>query len=254
MLLDFINISSERYVMENTVGQTQTIQVPNTVQMQNATQVSNVAQVPNTVQVPNYSGVNIQIFNPSVTAPGGTAASSTVNAPNYSTNPCAYPANYYTQNLAQPVPVVQPIKETGKKTEKREIVQLTDDYIKNLENSLNSYDAEVRAKGAKEVVQRFEEDKSRRNDPALNALVNKMLQDPSYKVRFFALAALNSRSASGDEKTKSLLKNLQQKQTQSENEKEDALMASGILLKMSSNLVDKEFEVQDNKKSKGEKE
>ena len=39
------------------------------------------------VQVPNYSGVNIQIFNPSVTPPGGTAPVYNVNAPNYGNTP-----------------------------------------------------------------------------------------------------------------------------------------------------------------------
>ena len=56
--------------MENTVGQAQT------------------------VQVPNYSGVNIQIFNPSVAAPGANTPAPTVNTANYTTIP-TYPANYY---------------------------------------------------------------------------------------------------------------------------------------------------------------
>ncbi len=65
--------------------------------------------------------------------------------------------------------------EEKKKTEKRKVVELSDDYIKNLENYLNSQDKEVRMMGAKEVVARLQEDDSRKDDPALTALINKML-------------------------------------------------------------------------------
>lgn len=221
--------------MENTVGQNQIAQIPN------------MSQVPNTVQVPNYSGVNIQIFNPSVAAPGGTIPPSTINAQNYSTNP-VYPPNYYTQNLAQPTTVqaVQPVKEQNK-TEKREIVELTDDYIKTVENYLNDPKKDVRLMGAKEVTARLQEDPSRKNDPALNALVNKMLQDPYQPIQFLAMATLDSRMATGDDTSVRLLKSIQQK-SKNDFEKEDSLKASNILLKMSGNTTTKEFEVNNSKK------
>lgn len=210
------------------------------------------------VQVPNYSGVNIQIFNPAVAAPGANVPASTVNAGNYSTNP-VYPPNYYTQNYAkpqapepvQPVAPVEQAKEPEKaKTEKREIVQLTDDYIRNLENYLNNPNKETRLMGAKEVLARLQEDDSRKNDPALNALVNKMLQDPSAPVKFLAMAALESRVANGDNTSVQLLQNIQKQKT---GYGEDALKASNILLKMSGSTVKKEFEVKD-KPAKAEKE
>lgn len=233
--------------MDNTVGQTQAIQTPA------------VAQTPNTVQVPNYSGVNIQIFNPSVAAPGACLPPSTINAQNYSSNPISYPANYYTQNLAQPTQVlpiqtVQPVAEATKK-EKREIVQLTDDYIKNLETHLNDQNKDVRTLAAKEVVARFQEDKSRKNDAALNALVNKMLQDPYQPIRFMAMSVLESRAATGNDTTLQLVKNLQQKEYLTDYGREDALKATNVLLKMSGDTMTKEFEVNStSKKDKGEKE
>lgn len=220
---------------------------------------------PQSVQVPNYSGVNIQIFNPSVAAPGAALpAQSTTN--NYATNPC-YPQNYYTQNFnpanatataqatatAAPTPAPAPAPaEEKKKTEKRDIVQLTDEYIKSVENYLNSQDPEVRAMGAKEVIARLQEDDSRKADPALNALVNKMLQDPSQKVKIMAMAALNSRVATGDNTTVAILKGIQQQKT---GYGQDALDASNILLKMSGKTVQKEFEVKDKpkKQEKSEK-
>lgn len=214
-----------------------------------------------TVQVPNYSGVNIQIFNPTVTPPGATAPVYNVNSPNYGTNPSngCYPSNYYTnnfnpqdlqgQNASASASAKSTTEKTDKKTEKREIVQLTDEYIKNLENYLNSQDKEVRLMGAKEVVARLEEDSSRKDDKALNALINKMLQDPSTPVRILAMSALNSRAASGDELTVNLL---QQMQNSKSGYGQDALQASEILLKMSGQKVEKEFEVKDTKKTETE--
>jgi len=202
--------------------------------------VNSVGQGQN-IQVPNYSGVNIQIFNPAVAAPGAGIPGSNVNAPTYSTNP--YPANYYTQNLAQPVQAVQP---ADKKKEKREIVQLTDTYVKNLEMYLNNQKKDVRLMGAKEVLARLQEDESRKDDPALNALVNKMIQDPYQPVKFLAMAALDSRAATGNGTTVGLLRNMQQQQSAYG---QDSLKASNILLKMSGKTFEKEFEVKENSKS-----
>lgn len=203
-----------------------------------------------TVQVPNYSGVNIQIFNPTVATPGSTLPASNVNAGNYSTNP-SYPPNYYTQNLAKqpeavtPAPVAE--EPEKKKTEKRDVVKLTDDYIKNLEKYLNSQNKDVRLMGAKEVMARLQEDESRKDDPALNALVNKMLQDPYQPIKFMALAALEARVATGDDTSVGILQNIQHHKTAYG---EDSLKASKILLKMSGVTAQKEFEV----KNKPEKE
>lgn len=199
------------------------------------------------VQVPNYSGVNIQIFNPSVVTPGANAPASTVNAPSYSTAPGqAYPANYYTQNLAQTTPTPAPVVEEKPKTEKREIVQLTDEYVKNLEGYLNNQNKDVRLMGAKEVLARLQEDETRKDDPALNALINKMLQDPYSAVKFIAMAALESRVATGNDTT---VKLLQTEQSKKAAYGEDSLKASNILLKMSATPTQKEFEVKDKDKS-----
>ena len=145
--------------------------------------------------------------------------------------------------------LLQLLDENGNPTgrfEKREIVQLTDEYIKNLENYLNSQNKDVRLMGAKEVVARLEEDHSRKDDKALNALINKMLQDPYTPVKVLAMGALNSRIATGDNYTVALLTQMQNSKT---NYGQDALEASNILLKMSGQKGEKEFEVKDNKKS-----
>ena len=136
---------------------------------------------------------------------------------------------------------------SNKETEKRTIVMLTDDYIKNIENYLNSQDKEVRLMGAKEVAARAMEDPSRRDDKALNALCNKMIQDPDMKVRFLGLSLLYSRNLTGDDYTISVLQNMQ---NSTSGYGQDALMASNILLKMSGQTAEKEFEVTSKDKKK----
>lgn len=193
--------------------------------------------------VPGTSGVNIQIFNPTCYSPGTGVPVNNYTA-NYSTPP-AYPANYYTQNYAQPPAQVQAQPQSmpeKKKTEKREIVQLTDEYIRNLETYLNNQNTQVRMMGAKAVVARLQEDKIRKNDPALNALINKMLQDPYQPVKVIAMSALESGDATGDDLTVRILQYIQAQQT---GYGEDSLTASRILLKMSAQTTEKEFEVKE---------
>ena len=218
----------------------QTPQQPQQVQQQNNA-------LPNAYPQGYY--VN-QIFNPSVTPPGALPPTYNVNAP-------CYPSNYYTGQIGgQTTGTAQTTQTTSttqtsndndkKKTEKRKIVQLTDDYIRNLENYLNSQDKNVRLSAAKEVYARLEEDDSRCDDKALNALVNKMLQDPSAEVRVLALSALDSRIATGDDFTVKVLTNMQASKEAYGMDAEDA---SKILLKMSGKQVEKEFPVKNDNKS-----
>ena len=229
------------------------------------------------MQIPaTASGVNIQIFNPSVAIPGAKAPTYNVNAP-------CYPSGYYTSSVGADGKL-HPNNGTNsgtigdnnnntyttntnttnntttsansiekednkKKTEKRTIIQLTDEYIKNLESYLNSQDKGVRLNAAKEVYARLEEDDSRHDDKALTALVNKMLQDPSEEIRVIALSALDSKIVTGDDYTVNVLKNMQQNNN---GYGQDAVDASNILLKMSGKQVEKEFEVKDTPKKKEE--
>lgn len=138
-------------------------------------------------------------------------------------------------------------EEEKKKTEKRKVVELSDEYIKNLENYLNSQDKEVRMMGAKEVIARLQEDDSRKDDPALTALINKMLQDPDQKIRLLALSMVESRTCTGDDYTIGVLKKMQ---GGTSGYGQDAAQATSALLKMSGNIVEKEFEVKENNSKK----
>jgi hypothetical protein len=121
-------------------------------------------------------------------------------------------------------------KDLVENGQQKKIVALTNEYIMSLENCLNNPNAEIRLRAAKDILIRLDEDKERHNDAALNALINKMLQDPDKLVRIAALSALSARLASGNDFTVELLQNIQNNPN---SEKEDVVEATNILLQMS---------------------
>jgi len=125
------------------------------------------------------------------------------------------------------------LQEEKKNTKETKIVALTDEYIKSLENYLNNPNDEIRLMASKEILTRLDEDKDRYDDAALNALLNKMLQDPNKLVRIAALSAFASQLASGNDYTVQLLHNIQSNPNA---DKEDVLQAADILLKMSAGV------------------
>lgn len=125
------------------------------------------------------------------------------------------------------------LEEEKKNSKETRIVALTDEYIKSLENYLDNPNDEIRLMAAKEILTRLDEDKERYNDAALNALLNKMMQDPSKLVRIAALSAFASQLASGNDYTVQLLHNIQ---SNPNSDKEDILQAADILLKMSAGV------------------
>ena len=120
--------------------------------------------------------------------------------------------------------------ELEKNSKKTRIVALTNEYIMSLENYLNNPNKEIRLMAAQEILTRLDEDKDRYDDAALNALLNKMLQDPEKLVRIAALSAFSSQLASGNDYTVQLLQNIQSNPNA---DKEDVVQAAKILLKMS---------------------
>jgi len=184
------------------------------------------------------SGVTINILNPV-----GNAAPGSIPPIPYCM-PAQQPINLPQQQLQQPVaqtppapPAAEGIKnEETKKTEpkkeesQKEIVQLTDDYIKSLENYSNNPNADIRVLGVKELLSRFREDKSRRNDQALTNLLNKSLRDPSQNVRLLALSALEADLVEGDKLTYKILQDMQ-KSNAAYNQ--DSVTAAQIMLKKS---------------------
>jgi len=208
---------------------------------------------------PTASAVNIQIFNP--TANAGPAAQYPAMQPAVPLYPNAslygaqnpgvtYPMNYNApinqtnnynqlpQAQEQPKPAAEAEKKTeDKKNEKtKEKVILTDEYIMSLENYLNNQDAKIRLTAAKELLDRFKEDKTRKDDPALTALLNKTIQDPKASVRYIGLTILDTGYALGNEETVNILKQLQNRPDLEYGE--DSVLASQILLKMAGQRVE----------------
>jgi hypothetical protein len=130
--------------------------------------------------------------------------------------------------LAKKTP--NPEEAVGNKNTKK-VIPLTDEYIKSIENYLNSDNRKIRLIGAKEVLERFKEDENRKDNPSLMALLNKSLRDISPAVRFVGLTALNLGYALGNEETATILKEMQA--NNADKVGEEQLMASEILLKMS---------------------
>lgn len=248
--------------------------VQTTPAAQNPTPYNPPYYPPQITTSPGATGVNIQIFNPSVTPAGAQAPTYNVNAPNY--YPAnAYPSNYYTTqmggcpccqnqgginkansngqdsdsliNTHNTENTTNNISSSGEKTEKKRVVLLNDNYVRNLENMLNSQDKSQRITAAKEVFERLDEDPSRKDDKALTALINKMLQDPVQEIRLIALSALEGRICNGDDFTVAVL---QQMQSNPQGQGFDAADASRILLDMSAQRVDKDVPNDPDKRTK----
>ncbi len=204
-------------------------------------------------QYPNYTnaGVNItcNVIDPTKLPPNSPLLQpQVIQEPQQPVcqQPCSYPGNYYVNNYAPnqgnypsypPTMYPPPANETNSGRKKR-IQTITDNYIKNLEAFLEGSEQQ-RKDAAREITKRFDEDKSRYNDAALNALVNKMLQDSEcHQVKATALTLLDTQLAQGNNNTVNLLQNMAQNDTSRNGA--DARTASGILLKMSSptKLVD----------------
>jgi len=241
----------------------QNVQYPQYQPVQQYTAAQNQA-------APTASAVNIQIFNPTANAaptqpvmplyptssiygyPGMTPSVSypvNYNAPinQYNSMPQPQTAMYDNSGPVQAEKKSSETEETKKKDQKKkQKVILTDNYIKSLENYLNNEDAKIRLTAAKELLERFKEDDKRKADPALTALLNKVIQDPKASVRYVGLTTLDVGYAQGNEETVNILKQLENRPDLEYGE--DSILASQILLKMSGQKV----EVPDNSPPKKE--
>lgn len=132
------------------------------------------------------------------------------------------------QNLDNRLAEQKELEKNGKKTK---VVALTNEYIMSLEKYLDNPNSEIRLMASKEVLTRLDEDHDRFNDAALNALLNKMLQDPNKLVRIAALSAFSSQLASGNDYTIQLLNNIKNNPN---SDKEDVIQVADIMLKMAS--------------------
>lgn len=120
------------------------------------------------------------------------------------------------------------------KKEKQPAVALTNEYIKLLEKNLNNKDKTIRSKAVAELVKRFKEDESRKDNPALTNLLNLALQDESKPIVFAAMQALENDYANGNDFTVKLLQEIQAKQDKFGNSD----TAEGLLTKIAGKNID----------------
>lgn len=172
---------------------------------------------PNSIPVNGASGVTINIVGASVN-PNGANINNTYNGAALPGQ--AYDKSYYTMQQPQTTPTV-PVAASGlnntneadKNKPKKDIVLLTDDYIRTLENYIRNDNPDIKLMGAKELMKRFREDESRKNDPALTALLNLTLQSKYSNVKMVGLGILQNGWAQGDALTQQLLAQIQQQKT-----------------------------------------
>ena len=230
---------------------------------QNFLNTSNLQQCPPQL---NPNAVSINIYSPTSYGSGGNCnpsqAQNSLIYPNgfysmYGANPMPnlpyYPINYNNMVKQPTVAIPDNLKavsdtnvknnfnvennKTEKKTENKEekkkktIVPLTDDYVKSLENYMNSDNPKIRLIGVNELLQRFKEDENRKDNPSLIPLLNKALRDSSATVRFLALTILETGYSVGDDETVQILKEIQN--SNKDKMGQDSLLASKILLKLS---------------------
>ena len=206
----------------------------------------------------NTTNVNGKGINDNPNANTGTGANEVngineVATSNINTIPYSGNSNQADTNMTLSNEIIGDInnriaeeKEQKKNTKEKKIIALTDDYIKSLESYLDNPNDEVRLMASKEVLKRLDEDKDRYDDAALNALLNKMMQDPSKLVRIAALSAFSSQLASGNDYTVKLLKDIQ---SNPKSDKEDIMQAADALLKMSADITIKRVPIPVQKES-----
>lgn len=138
-------------------------------------------------------------------------------------------SNPIKQEVEIPKELVDAIQRIAKNTSNdKPKMELTDHYVRNLESYLNSQDTKLRLMAGQDVVARLQEDSERKDNPALTALTNKMLQDPELSIRSLSLAALEANLVTGDDFTNQLLKQMSKQKQGSQ----EADIANKVLLRM----------------------
>jgi len=137
-----------------------------------------------------------------------------------------------TQNLnAAPLEAKPADKKPEEKPQDKApkaIISLTDEYIKNLEQDLKSDDKDIRGKAAVEIVKRFKEDETRKNEPRLTNLLNLALDDVSKPIVLTAMQALEQGYAQGNPVTAQRLTKIRDEKDEFGNSD----TAQGILTKL----------------------
>jgi len=192
---------------------------------------------PGSIPANGANGVVINIMGASVN-PNGANINNTYNTTQTGQAPAptqAYDKSYYTMPAMQTTPTV-PVAASSlndKKTEdkpKKDIVLLTDDYIKTLENYLRNDNPDIKLMGAKEVMKRYS------------------------SVKMIGMGILENGWAQGDSLTQQLLGQIQQSKSgyglDALDAAQAALKTAGQTIKVVDNNPPKPKETKTDKKDK----
>jgi len=200
-------------------GQVYPVSVPS--QMQESSRNASVGAVNITI-----NGVNPTVQSPAAPQP-------------VSVMPYYPPANNTVQDtkkevieskkevLPAPAPEKKPEETKNElKNNKKPAVELTDIYIQQLEKKLNNKDKNERAHAVAELVNRFKEDETRKDDPRLTNLLNMALQDSSKPIVLAAMQSIENGYANGNQVTEQRLQTIRDaKDTFGNSETAEGLLA-----------------------------
>lgn len=171
-------------------------------------------QIPQGSRNASVGAVNITIngVNPTVQ---GTAASQVIPPampyypPINNTNTINNTVQETKKDSVEPqkeaLPTPAPEKKPEEIKNKKPAVELTDVYVQQLEKKLNNKDKNERAHAVAELVNRFKEDETRKDDPRLTNLLNMALQDSSKPIALAAMQSIENGYANGNQVTEQRL-------------------------------------------------
>ena len=122
------------------------------------------------------------------------------------------PAAESAEQKKEPLPAAAPEKKPEEIAKNKPVVELTDDYVQQLEKNLNDSNKTVRLHAVAELITKFKEDQSRKDDIRLTNLLNVALQDDSKPVVLAAMQALENRYAVGNPVTVQRLQAIKDKE------------------------------------------
>jgi len=132
--------------------------------------------------------------------------------------------------LQAPAPEKKPEETKNEiKNNKKPAIELTDVYVQQLEKKLNNNDKNERAHAVAELINRFKEDETRKDDPRLTNLLNMALQDSSKPIVLAAMQSIGNGYANGNQITEQRLQAIRDSRDTFGNSE----TAEGILAKIS---------------------
>ena len=190
-------------------------------------------QIPQDSKNSSVGAVNITINGVNPTMQSSAAPSAMPYYPPIN-NPIQDTKKETTESKKEVLPTPAPEKKPEEtknemKNNKKPVVELTDVSVQQLEKKLNNNDKNERAHAVAELINRFKEDETRKDDPRLTNLLNMALQDSSKPIVLAAMQSIGNGYANGNQITEQRLQAIRDSRDTFGNSE----TAEGILAKIS---------------------